>query len=218
MNKTKRIVASLLLTLTVVGCTSSEPFNDNKTVGNKTAGALGGAATGALIGQLAGKDTKATLIGAGIGTLAGLGWGAYRDKQEAELRNKLKNTGIEIVKTQQSLNLILPAGATFSVNSSSVASGFYNPLNSIASVFSKYPETKIEIYGYTDSTGKADYNLQLSQKRANSVKDYLIAQGIGVNRLYAVGEGSSNPVASNSTAEGRAQNRRVEIKVLPLSK
>lgn len=217
MKKTKKIVACFLLSLSIIGC-SSTPFEDKSTFGNKTAGSVGGAATGALLGQLIGKDTKGTLIGAGIGTLVGLGWGVYRDRQEAELKNKLRNTGIEIIKNQQSLDLILPAEATFSINSSNISPTFYNPLNSIALVFSKYPETKIEIFGFTDNTGKESYNLQLSQKRANAVKDYLLAQGISPSRLYAIGKGESNPIASNATPSGRAQNRRVEIRILPLIK
>lgn len=211
--KGKKIITAFLLGTTMISCTSS-PFVENNH--RTTKGGLGGAATGALVGQLIGKDTKGTLIGAGVGALAGLGWAVYRDRQEAELRNRLKNTGVQVMKMGESLNLTLPAGSTFAINSANIVSNFYSPLNSIAYVFSKYNETRIEIYGYTDSTGNADYNVQLSQKRADNVRNYLIAQGISPDRIVAVGYGSSNPVASNATEEGRAENRRVEIKILPL--
>ena len=177
----------------------------------------GGAAAGALIGQLIGKDTKGTLIGAGIGALAGLGWGAYRDNQEKELRERLKNTEVEVSREGDNLNLYLPGGVTFATNSANIASNFYGPLNSIASVLVQYPETRIVVNGYTDNTGAASYNLDLSQRRANSVRDYFISQGVESYRVTSVGHGINNPRATNSTAAGRAENRRVEIQILPLN-
>lgn len=217
MKNTKKLIASLLLGMTVVGCTSSPFLDETGSVNKKTSGTAGGAAAGALIGQLIGKDTKGTLIGAGIGALAGLGWGAYRDNQEKELRERLKNTEVEVSREGDNLNLYLPGGVTFATNSANIASNFYGPLNSIASVLVQYPETRIVVNGYTDNTGAASYNLDLSQRRANSVRDYFISQGVESYRVTSVGHGINNPRATNSTAAGRAENRRVEIQILPLN-
>lgn len=217
MKNAKKIVTGILLGMTLVGCTSSPFLDETGSVNKKTSGTAGGAAAGALIGQLIGKDTKGTLIGAGVGALAGLGWGAYRDNQEKELREKLKNTEVEVNREGDNLNLYLPGGVTFATNSANIASSFYSPLNSIASVLTQYPETRVIVNGYTDNTGSASYNLDLSQRRAASVRDYLISQGVASSRVTAVGHGIDNPRATNSTAEGRAQNRRVEIQILPLN-
>ena len=217
MRNTKKIIASLILGVTIVGCTSSPFLDETGSVNKKTSGTAGGAAAGALIGQLIGKDTKGTLIGAGIGALAGLGWGAYRDNQEQELRERLKNTEVEVNREGDNLNLYLPGGVTFATNSANIASNFYGPLNSIATVLVQYPETRIIVNGYTDNTGAASYNLDLSQRRANSVRDYFISQGVASYRVTAVGHGINNPRATNNTATGRAENRRVEIQILPLN-
>lgn len=217
MRNTKKIIASLILGVTMVGCTSSPFLDETGSVNKKTSGTAGGAAAGALIGQLIGKDTKGTLIGAGIGALAGLGWGAYRDNQEQELRERLKNTEVEVNREGDNLNLYLPGGVTFATNSANIASNFYGPLNSIATVLVQYPETRIIVNGYTDNTGAASYNLDLSQRRANSVRDYFISQGVASYRVTAVGHGINNPRATNNTATGRAENRRVEIQILPLN-
>lgn len=217
MRNTKKIIASLILGVTIVGCTSSPFLDETGSVNKKTSGTAGGAAAGALIGQLIGKDTKGTLIGAGIGALAGLGWGAYRDNQEQELRERLKNTEVEVNREGDNLNLYLPGGVTFATNSANIASNFYGPLNSIATVLVQYPETRIIVNGYTDNTGAASYNLDLSQRRANSVRDYFISQGVASYRVTAVGHGINNPRATNNTAAGRAENRRVEIQILPLN-
>lgn len=213
----KKIISGLLLALTLAGCTSSPFLDETGSVNSKTKGTAGGAAAGALLGQIIGKDTKGTLIGAGIGALAGLGWGAYRDNQEKELRERLKNTEVEVSREGDNLNLYLPGGVTFATNSANIASNFYGPLNSIASVLVQYPETRIVVNGYTDNTGAASYNLDLSQRRANSVRDYFISQGVESYRVTSVGHGINNPRATNSTAAGRAENRRVEIQILPLN-
>lgn len=213
----KKIIASLLLGASLVGCTASPFINEEGNVNKKTSGTATGAAAGAIIGQIIGKDTKGTLIGAGIGALAGLGWGAYRDSQEKELRERLKNTEVEVSRDGENINLNLPGGVTFATNSAEIVPSFYAPLNSIATVLTQYPETRIVVNGYTDNTGSAEYNLQLSQKRASSVKIYLMAQGVAANRITSVGYGKENPRATNATVEGRAENRRVEIQILPLN-
>lgn len=207
--KAQKAIAGTLLTLTLIGCTGAE-------FGNKATGVAGGAAAGALLGQLIGRDTKGTLIGAGVGALAGLGWGAYRDKQEAELKARLRNTEVQVGRDGDYLNLNLPNGVTFATNSSNINSYFYAPLNEISKVLLQYSETKIIINGHTDSTGNYSYNQRLSERRANSVKRYFVSQGVASNRIRAIGYGEDMPIASNLTIRGREINRRVEIKILPL--
>ncbi|MGL5964810.1 MAG: OmpA family protein [Fusobacteriaceae bacterium] len=183
-----------------------------------TRGGLGGAAFGAIVGQAIGKDTKGTLIGAGIGALAGMGWGAYRQKQEKELRSRLANSQIQISRDGDALSLHLPGGVTFPTNKHSINKGFQGPLNEIAYVLSKYPESIIQISGFTDDTGDYNYNMNLSQKRASSVANYLTGQRIDTRRMAVGGYGPEYPIASNKSADGRARNRRVEIKILPPKK
>lgn len=212
----KKIISGLLLALILAGCTSSPFLDETGSVNSKTKGTAGGAAAGALLGQIIGKDTKGTLIGAGIGALAGLGWGAYRDRQEQELRERLKNTEVEVNQKGENLNLSLPGGVTFATDSAKIVPSFYGPLNSIATVLVNYPETRVIVNGYTDNTGSDEYNLTLSEKRAASVRNYLIQQGVSSRRISSIGYGEEYPRATNSTASGRAQNRRVEIEILPM--
>lgn len=211
--KVNKGISVLLLGLALTGCTAA-PFSVN----NTTKGTAGGAAAGAALGQLIGKDTKGTLIGTGIGALLGMGWGAYRDHQEQELRERLRNTEVKVRREGENINLCLPGGVTFKTNSADISSAFYRPLNSIAQVLNEYQESKIVVSGYTDNTGSAEYNMNLSQRRANSVRDYLLSQGVQATRILAYGHGENNPRATNSTSEGRAENRRVEIQIMPLSR
>ena len=209
--KNRKIIASCMLALSLVGCTGLEAGNGGYTTG----GAAGGAALGAIAGQIIGKDTKGTLIGAAVGSLLGIGWGAYRDNQERELKAKLQGTQAQVKKEGNALVINLPGGVTFASDSANITSSFYSALNGIAQSLNNYPETRIQVNGYTDNTGRDEHNQELSQRRANAVAQYLIAQGVSSSRIVANGFGSSNPIASNSTAEGRLQNRRVEIKILP---
>ena len=212
MNNKKKIAAVLLSMSLLSACTAT---GTGMNYNNKTTGTAGGAAVGALLGQVIGKDTKGTLIGAGIGALAGLGWGAYRDKQEQELRQRLQNTEVQITNQGNYINLNLPGGVTFATNSATINGGFYNPLNSIAYVLNQYPETRILVAGFTDNTGSLSYNQTLSVQRAQSVANYLISKGVNPMRVSAQGYGPSNPIVNNGTAAGRAQNRRVEIQIYP---
>lgn len=205
--KNKKIIATLLLSTTLFGACSATTTN------KKTTGAATGAAAGALIGQLIGKDTKGTLIGAGIGALAGLGWGAYKDAQYKEFLEALNSTNIAVTNNPDSINLRLPGESSFSSGSAVLNNGFYAPLNSIAYIMNKYPETKIQVAGYTDNTGNPNSNLNLSLQRAQSVANYLANQGVSPSRITSVGYGDKNPIASNTTPAGRALNRRVEINI-----
>lgn len=208
----------IVLTGVLTGLIFSQSLFANQQRLTPAKGTVGGAALGAIVGQVIGKDTKGTLIGAGIGALAGMGWGAYRQKQEEELRTRLANSGIQISRDGEALSLYLPGGVTFPTNKYNINSGFYAPLNEIAYVLSKYPESIIQIAGFTDSTGDYNYNIDLSRKRASAVADYLISQRIDSRRMAVGGYGPEYPIASNNTSEGRARNRRVEIKILPPNK
>ena len=158
--------------------------------------------TGALIGGLAG-----AAVGGGVGY--------YLDVQAAELRQELMSTGVQVVETADSIRLIMPGNITFKTDSADINSSFYPVLNSVAKVLNKYDNSTILVSGHTDSTGSAEYNLNLSRERAQSVASYLQGQGIKSTRFEVLGMGASNPIASNSTAQGRAQNRRVELKIIP---
>ncbi|MEG1583184.1 MAG: OmpA family protein [Cetobacterium sp.] len=212
MKKQKTICTLLLAGSLLTACTAT---NGGYGLNDKTTGTAGGAAIGALLGQAIGQDTKGTLIGAGIGALAGLGWGAYKDQQTKELRQRLQNTQVQVTDEGNYINLNLPGGVTFPTNGYIIGSGFYGPLNDIASVLNQYPETRIQISGNTDNTGSYSYNENLSFRRARSVADYLASRGVAPNRITINGYGPNRPVASNSTAAGRAQNRRVEIQIFP---
>jgi len=207
--KNTKLICSVLLAGSLFGACTATGYN------NKTTGTTGGAAVGALIGQAIGQDTKGTLIGAGIGALAGLGWGAYKDQQTKELQARLQNTQVKVTDEGNYINLNLPGGVTFPTNGYVIGNGFYGPLNDITSVLNQYPETRIVISGNTDNTGSYSYNIDLSVKRARSVADYLVSRGVNPNRITINGFGPDNPIASNSTASGRAQNRRVEIQIFP---
>lgn len=212
--KNNKIVAGALLALTLVGCSGADEIGG---YGGRASGAAGGAAVGALIGQVIGQNTKGTLIGAGVGSLLGLGWGAYRDKQAAELKQKLKGTEVQVTTEGENLNLNLPGGVTFASDSDRINPNFYTALNGIAQTLVAYPESRILIYGYTDSTGGDAHNQALSERRADSVAQYLVGQGVALSRITAAGFGKANPIASNSTEAGKQANRRVEIKIVPLN-
>jgi len=172
-------------------------------------GALGGAAVGAVTSSR--KDrAKGALIGAAVGGAAGAGYGYYLDKQEAALRAQLQGTGVEVNRQGDVLQLVMP-DITFATNSATISNGFQTPLDRLAENFSEYDQNSIEIVGHTDSTGSRDTNMKLSEQRAQSVANYLTAKGVADSRVSSYGVGPDQPVASNADADGRAQNRRVEI-------
>jgi len=179
-------------------------------------GSTGGAAVGALVGELAGHSTKATLegaaIGAAIGGLSGTGIGHYMDKQEEALRQAMAASQAADVERQGNiLSVTVKSDFLFDVNSSVVKPGAYNEIDRLARVLNQYPATRIRVEGYTDSTGTEEYNLKLSQRRAEAVKQLLISKGVSPGRITAMGYGESKPKASNATPYGRQLNRRVEI-------
>mgnify|MGYP001187258849 CR=1 FL=1 len=201
----------------LTGCTT-DPYTGEQQVSKTAMGAGIGALAGAAGGLLIGKDKrKSALIGAGVGALAGGGIGYYMDQQETSLRQKLQASGVSVTRVGDDIILNMPGNITFASNSSDINANFYEVLNSVALVLNEYNRTLVDIYGHTDSDGSEQYNMDLSQKRASSVSQYLIGQGIDARRLLVKGMGESQPIATNATPEGKAQNRRVEIRISPLT-
>jgi outer membrane protein OmpA-like peptidoglycan-associated protein len=174
---------------------------------------------GAIIGALAGAGIAAVtdgdaLMGAALGAGAGAIIGNVLDKQEAELRAQLDDD-VRIENTGDRLILTLPQDILFDVDSYSVNAGLQDDLAKVATSLEKYPDSTVQILGHTDNTGSASHNQSLSERRANAVADVLLTNGVPVNRIDTIGRGEDQPIASNLDEEGRRQNRRVEIVILP---
>lgn len=219
MFKPSRLLLAASAAVLLAGCASQNPYDNQPPSSNKTAtygglGALAGAAAGALINH--DNRGKGALIGAAIGGASGAGYGYYADKQEAALRQSMQGTGVEVQRQGDQIKLIMPGNITFATDSAEIVSNFYAPLNNLANSFKQFNQNSIEIIGFTDSTGSRQYNMDLSQRRAQSVATYLTAQGVDGSRLSTRGAGPDQPIASNATADGRAQNRRVEVNLRPL--
>lgn len=218
-----KITRNLLLGATAVailsGC-QTNPYQDrdgstNKTAVGATVGTILGAAAGAVISH--DNRGKGAAIGAAVGGLAGGSYGYYADKQEEALRQQMQGTGVDIQREGDNIQLIMPGSITFATNSAQITPGFYNTLNNLANTLRQYDQNSIDIVGHTDSTGNYNYNMQLSQQRAQSVASYLASQGVPAARISTSGVGPSQPVADNRTEAGRLQNRRVEITLRPLA-
>jgi len=196
------------------GCVTDATTGERK-VASTTWGALGGAAVGAGAGALIG-GKKGALIGAAAGTALGAGVGLYMDNQNAELRNELQGTGVSVTKSGSDIILNMPGNITFKSASADLSGDFFAVLNSVAKVLKKYEKTTIKVVGHTDSTGDYKANVALSRARAETVGKYLISQGVKSGRIHNSGVGPDEPIANNSSAAGREQNRRVEITLTPL--
>ncbi len=194
-----------------------------------------GAAVGAGLGQAIGRSTSATLIGAAAGAVAGGLTGAaignYMDKQEATMRQALADSEAASIKREQQvlaqseesstrksvdvLTVTFKSDFLFAVNSATLQPGAYDEINRVAGVLNQYPQTTVQIAGHTDSTGSAEYNQKLSERRAEAIKSALVGAGVDPARLTTIGYGESKPIAPNTTEAGRQQNRRVEIRIMP---
>ena len=197
----------------------TDPNTGQQSMTRAGSGALIGGGTGAMLGALiGGRDARgAAIIGAGIGAIGGAAIGSYMDRQERELRARTANTGIEVERQGENINLRLPAGVTFDFNSAMLRPEFRASLDQVAQTLAAYPSTFVDVMGHTDSIGTDAANQRLSEQRAQTVADYLGFQGVNRARIAARGYGSRFPVASNDTEEGRAQNRRVEIRLSPVT-
>lgn len=205
-------VTTLAAAMTLAGCTTN-PQTGQQEFSKTAIGALAGAALGAGISKASGGDH--TGRDAAIGAALGAGVGLYMDKQEQQLREQMAGTGVEVSRNEQTgaVDLVMPGNITFAFDSSNISPNFTGTLNQVASTMKEFDKSTITVKGYTDNVGSAAYNQGLSQRRANAVAGYLVNSGVAAHRINAVGYGMSNPVASNNTDAGRAQNRRVEISI-----
>ncbi|MCF1435943.1 OmpA family protein [Agrobacterium vitis] len=216
----KKFVLLALTATYLSACTTTDPYTGEQKMSNTAGGAMIGAGLGALGGLAVGGGghgkRNAALIGAGIGALAGGAIGSYMDNQEAELRAQLQGTGVSVTRQGDRIILNMPSNITFPTDQDQVLPPFYPTLNSVAIVLKKFNRTLVDVNGHTDSTGGLQHNQDLSQRRADSVLNYLGSQGVDPRRMSAMGFGPSQPIATNATPQGRAQNRRVEVAISPL--
>lgn len=203
-------ILSAATIIALTGCT----YNDG-TANQPATGAIIGGATGAAIGNAIGDDRRATIIGGAIGAAVGGAIGANMAQQERELNQQLAGSGAVITNTGSQLRVILPESVTFATGSSTVASSFLPALRDVARSLNAHPNSTVRVVGHTDTVGSAAYNQQLSQDRALAVTRILIRDGVSSSRMTYSGRGYNEPITTNATASGRAQNRRVEIVITP---
>lgn len=210
-NHRNRIATALATgVLVLAGCT-----NPDGSTNQPATGAIIGGLSGAAAGQIIGGNTRATVIGGAAGAAIGGAIGAQMQAQERELQQSLQGTGAVITYTGNDLRVILPEGVTFRTGSSVVDPAFLPALRAVSDSLRRHPDTLVRVVGHTDNVGTAAYNTQLSQDRALAVARVLIANGTSANRIVVSGRGFYEPIASNTTTAGRAENRRVEIIITP---
>ncbi|BBI71016.2 cell envelope biogenesis protein OmpA [Idiomarina sp. WRN-38] len=214
-----RLLTPLAAAILLAGCATSDPYGGQTQRSSTAMGTGIGAAIGAAAGALSGDGSTSrrdrALIGAAVGAAAGAGVGAYMDRQEQQLRDNLQGSRIEIDRRGDDIVLNMPSSVTFGFDSAELTADARSALNEVANVLTQYTDTRVNIAGHTDSTGDASYNQRLSERRAQSVGNYLSQNGVSSMRLNTMGYGANQPVASNATEQGRAQNRRVEITLTP---
>ncbi len=211
----------LAASIALSGCETLDPYTGESKTSAATKGALIGAVSGAVVGLASGDDSverrQRALIGAGVGALAGGAVGYYMDREEARLRAELAGTGVGVYRNGDNITLNMPGNVTFATDSSDLSPQFFDVLGSVAKVLAEFDKTIVEVAGHTDSTGSHGYNQSLSERRSESVAQYLRTHDVNPQRLITIGLGETMPVADNGTATGRQQNRRVEITMVPLT-
>lgn len=217
--KNSRIFVSSLAAVSLLGLSAcvTDPNTGERHVSRTAIGGIGGAGLGYLLGGLIGGKT-ARIVGAGIGGVAGGAIGYQLDQQIKELDEATAGSGIDVSETPDGNSILvnLP-DVTFAVDSTTISPSFRTALDEVAASLQKYPNSLVDVMGHTDSTGSEAYNLDLSKRRAESVANYLVSRGVSRARLETIGYGEQYPIADNTSADGRAQNRRVEIRITPIS-
>jgi outer membrane protein OmpA-like peptidoglycan-associated protein len=215
------IALAIAGTVALAGCQTTDPYTGEKEASKTSIGAGIGALAGAVLGAATGKDSKdrrkRALIGAGIGGLTGAGVGAYMDQQEAKLRQKLAGTGVSVTRQGDNIVLNMPGNITFKTGSADLNADFYKVLDGVGIVVDEYEKTLIVVEGHTDNVGSDEMNQSLSERRASTVGQYIATKGINGQRVLTAGFGESRPVASNDSESGRSQNRRVEVRLEPIT-
>ena len=215
-----RVIVSTLCAVSLLGLSAcvTDPNTGEQKVSRTAIGGGVGALGGLLLGGLIGGGTG-RIIGAGIGGIAGAAYGHTLDKQIKELKEQTAGSGVDVtpVDNGQAILVNLPEGVTFDVGSYSLRPEFRATLDKVVASLKQYPDSLIDVYGHTDSTGSDAYNQTLSENRARTVANYLQVQGINPARIRSQGYGETMPVADNATDEGRRKNRRVEIKIVPVT-
>jgi outer membrane protein OmpA-like peptidoglycan-associated protein len=210
----KMLLTRKFIALSLIACMGMVIFyscNWSKTAQGGSAGAAGGAVIGGIIGKNSGNTAKGAILGAVIGGAAGAAIGHYMDKQAEEIEQDLE--GAEVERVGEGIKITFDSGLLFKVNESSLTPATKDNLNELSNTLQKYEDTKILIEGHTDATGKDEYNQTLSEKRAQSVSNYLIGLGVDGSRITTKGYGETQPVADNETEAGRQENRRVEMAI-----
>jgi len=217
--KKSRLLVSSIAAVSLLGLSAcvTDPNTGEQHVSRTGIGAVGGAGLGYLLGGLIGGKT-ARIVGAGIGGVAGGAIGYQLDQQIKELDEATAGSGVDVSETPDGTGILvsLPE-VTFAVDSTTISPSFRAALDEVAASLQKYPNSLVDVMGHTDSTGSDAYNLDLSRRRAESVAGYLTMRGVSRARIATIGYGEQYPVADNTTAEGQARNRRVEIRITPIS-
>lgn len=219
MNKFHWMISAFVAgTLMATSACVTDPNTGQKKISRTAIGGVGGAVVGGLLGGLIGGKTG-RIVGAGLGGVAGGVVGYKMDQQIKTLREQTSGTGVDVTETDggKAILVNLPDGVTFDVGSATLQPAFRATLDKVAQSMIDYPQSLIDVYGHTDSTGSDAFNQRLSEQRATTVMNYLISRGVPASRLRSQGFGETMPVASNDTVDGRAKNRRVEIKIVPVT-
>lgn len=207
----KSLISALAISTMLVGCATTSDDENARAKRGAAIGAAAGAVAGAVIGNQSGNNRTGAVVGAAVGAGIGAAVGHRMDKQQEELQ---QIEGVQVTRTaEDELDVSLKNDVLFDFNSSALRPESRSTLSDMATVFARYPEQTISVEGHTDSVGSDTYNQNLSEKRADAVRDYLVDRGTPSSRIRAVGYGETHPKASNDTPEGRQLNRRVEIHV-----
>lgn len=218
----KIALASAVAATLLAGCvTDPNRYTTNPDTNDRTTrGAIIGAAVGAVAGLLSGDDAverrQRALVGAGVGGLAGGAIGNYQDRQERALRDRLAGSGVDVVRQGDNITLNMPDNITFGFNRTDLQPQFRPVLDRLATTLNEYNQTVIEVAGHTDNVGSDSVNYTISRRRAETVAGYLSSKGVSRERMEIVAAGETRPIAPNTTEDGRARNRRVEITLVPL--